>query len=295
MSYTSRNQARTALTEIPSAIPFKSIERYDVYYDLTYDACARRVLPFMTVRKNSVMIRNTSKGLDIEQGRTIDSGDYNRDSSAMVNHNRYSGRRLNRMPGQGALYTATISGVLREHAHYTGPGSSHLYVSGRDKPHPDKLKQFISNERNQGGSTQRNFHLYTLETDLFFADLRLSRLFRFFASLPANVLKRYGIAENSSAQLLAAKVNDPIDYSAARGMADAVYDAPMAKGHYHGVCAFSARADSDNGMIYGGDNDPTTGLVFAIFGAPGTVVSSLKPVQTFSTFSRLKEYMLNSE
>ena len=75
-------------------------------------------------------------------------------------------------------------------------------------------------------------------------------------------------------------------------MADAVYDLRARTGDA-GVCAFSARADTDSGLVLGSDGDMTGGLVYAVFGADSSPVTALTLVENragkpgFSTYEEL--------
>jgi hypothetical protein len=83
-------------------------------------------------------------------------------------------------------------------------------------------------------------------------------------------------------------VLSPNDYSAARGLADAVYDAGRKRG-IAGLMTTSARGDSDTGMILDNQGDGVEGFVYALFGRAGQRIDALQPVASYDSFKQLRE------
>lgn len=285
MTYQSRFQRRVQ-TVVTGKV--QSVERYDRFYDIVFEAIKTGHLPTVQLPAGQILLRKSDR--DIEQARTIPPAGH----SSMSLANRYSGTRLDGRPGQGALYVGTIAGILREHTHYAlgskaGPPS--IYRPGISA---DAIRSFIDKEKVGAsvtvGATGRPFHAYRLLRAMTFADFRLPSLARLFASVrgTAEASRRAGIVDWSPIDFQIAAVNAPSDYSSARGMADAVFDAGTPQG-LCGVCAISSRADSDAGMVFDSHGDLTSGLVFAIFGSPGTRVDELQPVDSFATFKALSD------
>lgn len=105
--YQSRYQARRHTT-IQGKI--QDVERYDRFYDIAYEALRDGRLPHLTLPAGALLVRRMTgphDPLQIPPGSSMNTG------------NRFSGPRLDGRPGQGALYVATIAGVLREHTHYS--------------------------------------------------------------------------------------------------------------------------------------------------------------------------------
>jgi hypothetical protein len=125
-----------------------------------------------------------------------------------------------------------------------------------------------------------SLHVYRAEDDVLTADLRLQSMFRFFSRY------QFDIADKVPLELLVNAVSSPHDYSASRGMADAVYDSRQYSG-VAGLIATSARADSDSGLLLGSHDDPKGSNVIALLGTPGSVAGVLKPVESFDSFSKL--------
>ena len=104
--------------------------------------------------------------------------------------------------------------------------------------------------------------------------------------------QRYGLSGRAVLDFLARASADPNDYSASRGIADAVFDTRKLSG-FVGVCALSSRADRDSGLVVSAEGDATGGLIHAIFGADSTTVTELTPVSkspgnlAFDTFEEL--------
>ncbi|WP_426209078.1 hypothetical protein [Massilia sp. TWP1-3-3] len=274
-TYQSRHQPRRQMT-VAGKIRHPSL--YDVFYDIAYDAMLREQLPTMTLGAGRLVLRVVNSALSIQQARTIPPG------SSMNGNNRFSGPRLDGRNGQGALYVGTVGGILREHAHYSlqsYPASTlqqaapALWKPGA----PDQTGAFMQQQKSGALplSAQR-FHLFRLRHPLQFADLRLSALAPLFQRLRASgeARSRYGIVDWAPFDMLVSAASESQDYSAARGLADAVFDRRHSTGNA-GVCAASSRADSDSGLVLGSHNDPTGGLIFAIFEHDGAPVTALEP------------------
>lgn len=274
-SYQSRHQPRRQ--QIAGG-KIKNPTLYDVFYDLAYDAMVRGDFPTMTIDAGKLMLRVVNSALTIEQARTIPPG------SSMNGNNRFSGPRLDGRNGQGALYVGTVGGILREHAHYSlqsypssklGTAAPSLVTPGA----PDQTKAFMQQQKTGAMplSPQR-FHLFRLRHALSFADLRLTSIAPLFQRLRASgeLRERFGIVDHLPFEMLISAASEAQDYSAARGIADAVFDRRHSTG-LSGVCAASSRADSDSGLVYDSHNDPTGGLIFAIFENDGTPITALEP------------------
>jgi hypothetical protein len=247
----------------------QSTDTYDLYYDMVRLAARDRALPMANVDAGELLIRKSKYTID--QTKRIPP----RSDESLSN--RYSGRRLDGSTGQGALYLASLSGVLREHTHYSTPAAKGLWLPGRH----DVTGAFMSGQK--GGAklpAGEHFHVYRAGSDLRTADLRLETLFRFFTRY------QFGIAKNVPLDLLVNAVSSPTDYSAARGMADAVFDSRRQSGAA-GLLATSARADSDSGLILGSHGDDSGSNVIALLGMPDTVVDALTPVASFESFADL--------
>ncbi len=257
----------------------QSVERYERFYDLARDALAAGTLQHLVLPAGRLLVRASKAAYDAEASRTVPPG------SAMNSGNRFSGARPHGAPGQGALYLGTIAGVLREHAHYAKlpPQTSRLQpVSGHGPllhtGAADVTRKFIEDQKAGASARGQVFHLYELTQLLRFADFRTTVLAPMFLQLlrTGAATKRYGVAAHVPLDLFVTATSEPHDYSAARGMADAVADCAAKTGDA-GVCAFSARGDRDDGLVLESHGDPTGGLVFALFGRDGRVAQALRP------------------
>lgn len=282
--YQSRHQPRRQTT-ITGKID--DVERYDRYYDITYDGIQNRMFPAIVLPVGSLVVRGNNPKYD---ARVIPPG------SASKLTNRFSGLRLDGRAGHGALYIGTITGVLREHAHYSLPSW---------KKQPDKVwKPSSSDATSEFMREQRagavpdphyKFFLYRVNETLPFADLRVTSLASFMKRmLNAGGAQRYGLSDRAVIDFLARASSDPTDYSASRGIADAVFDSRKLSG-FAGVCAYSSRADRDSGIVVSAEGDATGGLIHAVFGADSTAVTTLTPVPkspgvlAFDTFAELSQ------
>ncbi len=272
-TYQSRYQQRRQ-TVITGKIG--DIERYDRYYDIAYEALRDGRFPHLTVPVGTLLVR--------VMGGAHNPREIPPDSSRNPD-NRFSGPRPDGRPGQGALYVGTITGVLREHAHYALLRSSSSPLQGATpalwKPGSvDQTRTFMQDLRAGAAPPKAatKYYLFRLIRPLRFADLRITSLAPMFARLRSDGGgSRFAIAGSAPLELQISAANASQDYSAARGIADAVFDSSRVTGDA-GVCAFSSRADLDSGLVAGSAGDPTGGLVFAIFGPDKTAVTALEVV-----------------
>lgn len=285
----------------------QSTERYDRYYDFTVDLIKRGDLPIILTRQDEHMFRKapkapaafgakreekvenkaTEKFLDIEQSRIIPPL-----GSAL--DKRYSGMRLDGKTGEGALYVGSLSGVLREHVHYdlSPKGPNLVGVPSRAgvrlvKPGGrDETRSFIKQELT-GSPVDALFHVYMPQKSFRLADFRLTSLFAIFTRHLSDpqARKRYEISSETSIDTLMSAINSQYDYSASRGMADAVAD-QRRRISVDGLCAWSARGESDTGLITGIAGD-ASGSIQALFGSPGTQIAALAPVGSCNSFNDL--------
>lgn len=280
--YQSRHQPRRQTT-VKGKID--DVERYDRYYDITYDGIQSRMFPSVGLPAGSLVVRVNNPRYD---ARVIPPG------SASKLTNRFSGLRLDGRAGQGALYIGTIGGVLREHAYYSMPGWKKQPEKIWKPSASDATSEFMREQRTGAPvDPSLKFFLYRMNETLQFADLRLTSLTSFVKRmLNAGGAQRYGLSDRAVIDFLAKAASNPSDYSASRGMADAVFDLRQFSG-LSGVCAFSSRADRDSGLVVSTEGDATGGLIYAVFGADSTTVSSLTPIPkspgvlAFDTFADL--------
>lgn len=266
-----------------------STERYDRYYDFTCDLIERSLLSTVELPAGLHVFRKSKKSFDIEASRTIPPADY----SALSLTNRYSGRRLNGMPGEGALYVASLPGMIREHTHYAmRPETSKL---GRPAIPPglvmpgdnDKTREFLNKELTSGDSGPDHFHVFSLDRALRLVDLQVRSLYALFAQHLADptARNRYQISASTPIDFLSSAVNSVMDYSASRGMADAISDRRRASG-VDGICATSSRGESDTGLVFGVAG-AAGGAIQVLFGTPGSKLTALKPVDTYASIKDL--------
>jgi hypothetical protein len=282
--YLSRHQPRRHTTLMGK---IEDVERYDRYYDITYDAIQNRMFPGITLPAGSMVVRGNDPEYD---ARVIPPG------SASKLTNRFSGLRLDGRAGHGALYIGTLTGVLRERAHYAMPGWTKQPPKVWKPSSSDATSEFMREQRaGAAPDPTYKFYLYRVNETLLFADLRLTSL----ASLLKRMLRegaaqRYGLSDRAVLDFLARASANPTDYSASRGIADAVFDTRKGSG-FVGVCALSSRADRDSGLVVSAEGDATGGLIHAIFGTDSSTVSVLTPVPkspgnlAFDTFAELSK------
>jgi hypothetical protein len=287
-SYQSRYQPRRQTTVTGK---IRNVDTYDRFYDIAYEALRDGTLRKITLSHKRLVVRVLDRKFDIDAARTIAPG------SSTNAGNRFSGPRLDGRPGQGALYVGTIAGVLREHVHYSllskpasrvGPEAApRLWKPGGADVTRANIEGLKTGALLPAG---KRIHLFQLARPLRFVDLRITAITPLIHRLRASgdVARRYGIVDHSPTDLLGAAASASQDYSAARGMADAAYDLRRTTGDA-GVCAFSSRADMDNGLVVESHGDPTGGLIFAIFGADSTLVSALEPVRPTASFDSFKD------
>jgi hypothetical protein len=282
--YQSRHQPRRQTT-ISGKID--DVERYDRYYDITYDGILNRMFPAIALPVGSLVVRGNNPKYD---ARVIPPG------SASKLTNRFSGLRLDGRAGQGALYIGTIAGVLREHTHYSLPGWKKQPDKVWKPSASDATSEFMREQRaGAAPDPQYKFFLYRVNETLQFADSRVTSLASFMKRmLNAGAAQRYGLSDRAVIDFLARASSDPTDYSASRGIADAVFDSRKISG-FAGVCAYSSRADRDSGIVVSPEGDATGGLIHAVFGADSTLVTALTPVPkspgvlAFDTFAELSK------
>ncbi len=265
----------------------RSPERYDRYYDIAWEALSRGVLPFATLPADRLMFRKSDR--DIEQSRTIAPAAHSSNSVSV----RYSGVRLQGNAGQGALYLASLAALLREHVHYGGnsdPLKNPLIPARAPDQTMLAAKRIMAGQHTPSGSVNNPFHAYRLTKALRLADIRVMALSRLFGGVLATASSRtrFGLPAQTTPDLMVQTVLDPQDYSAARGIADALFDHSGATG-LAGLVATSARGDSDGGNILYAHGDGVEGFVYALFGAPGQVLSALTPVASYPSFNALTE------
>lgn len=264
-TYISRHQPRRQ-TVIAGQI--RDPNNYGRFYDLTCDALAAGALPTVTVPAGGLFIRYASAGMTPAQVCGIHpAGTTKLDV-------RFSGRRLDGRAGQGAIYLATPAASLRELTHYSLPPGAALWTPGA----PDRTAAFMAQQL-QGGAAPAGKVFYLVRTTraLRLADLRPTALWSLVGRMMvAGGTTRYGISENTPQDFLARAHLTPDDYSASRGIADAVADRGGALG-LAGVLSHSARADRDDGLIAGDQGDAMGGLVVALFGQDGERLSALEP------------------
>lgn len=254
--------------------------RYDSYYDLGHELVGARSLPTLRLPIGHLLYRWCER--DIEQSRQIPpSGD-------MSVKNRYSGARLTGTSGQGALYLASLAALLRENTHYAGGTAAKVVTPFGADPVRDAIKAAAKKTGPAGGPAP--FHVYRAAASIQLADLRVQTLARLFTQLltPAGARSRFGFSEQAPIDLLVQAVLDPNDYSAARGLSDAIADAATSIG-VAGLCATSARGDSDTGAMLDSHGDGVHGSVYALFGRAAERMLVLEPVASFGTFKDLVE------
>jgi hypothetical protein len=279
--YQSRHQPRKH-TVVSGKIG--NVECYDRFYDMAYEALRDGRFPHLTLPRGRMVVRSIEQPLG---SGSMELNSYNpRQIPPGASQHwsvRFSGVRLDGRPGQGALYVGTIAGVLREFTHYSRPKPtpSTLWEPGSE----DSTSKFMDS-MNQGSPPPapkkegrvHKFYLFRVAHELKFADLRLTSLGPLFMAMRSGGgYQRYGVVDNAPADFLTAAASDALDYSASRGMSDAVFDLRRTT-RDAGVCALSARADNDQGLVFVTRSDPTGGLVFAIFGADSSIVAALEPV-----------------
>ena len=266
----------------------RSLERYDRYYDFTCDLAERGLLPVEWPVGANVFCK-ASAAFDVERARTIPPMEH----SGLSLNNRYSGRRLDGISGEGALYVASLPGLIREHAHYATrrdpePLGSSPRTLGLARPGGvDATRAFLEKELSTKSAGSALFHVYTLQRPLRLVDLRVRCLFRLFSTYLADAdsRKRYGISMDTPTDFLSSAVTSPSDYSASRGVADAVSDARR-RMFVDGICATTSRGESDSGLVLGLAGE-ASGAIQVLFGTPRTKIEALKPRDTFASINQL--------
>jgi len=111
--------------------------------------------------------------------------------------------------------------LLRESVHYATGEAPKLVLPGA----PDRLREAVkAATAGHAPASASFFHAYRGKAPIRLANLRVMTLARLFASLltPAGARTRLGISEQASPDMLVQMVVDPNDYSAARGLSDAM-------------------------------------------------------------------------
>lgn len=277
-TYISRHNPRRQLVMLGERVG--SAQTYDRFYDIAFESFQRGLLPLVRLPAGQLLFRKS--GATIEQSRTIRDASHSTQALVM----RYSGLRLTGEDGQGALYLASLGGLVREHVHYGGGGAGGLILPGA----PDRTRAAVKAQAAgvPPGGAGNDFHVYRLSAPLLLADARVTALVGVFQDLLASpaTRQRFGISPLASAAGLMNTVLAPTDYSAARGLADAVHDAGRKRG-ITGLVATSARGDSDTGMILDDAGDGVEGLVYALFGKAGQRLDALQPVGSYASFRQL--------
>ncbi len=298
-TYQSRHQPRRQLVVTGKVL---QPETYDRFYDIATDVLKLGRWPTMTLAAGTLLARAVTakalkddvlgRAIDVEGARQVPPG------SAMNSFNRFSGRRLDGRPGQGALYVATIAAGVREITHYAmqrrrghdglnNPLPAELWKPGQGTDAVRQFRQQAEAGELPADPDPQNVFLYRLASNQTLADLRLPTLAALMAQLKSTPgwAARYGLAAHARFDLLTAAVADAQDYSAARGLADALADAAQRTG-VAGLCAYSSRADTETGLVFEGHDDASGGLVLALFGEPGCTITSLLPLSVEERFAQ---------
>lgn len=266
-----------------------SVSTYDTYYDLAIDALTRNRMPIVFTEPGHIFLRwaRAKHTPNINAARTVPPADF----SSMDKDNRFSGIRLDGKPGQGAIYTASITGSLREFTHYQQTNKERMVLPGK----MDQTRQFMRNQVSTANTSDILFHIYRGLRRTFFADMRLSsaNVQRLFAEVARSPSARniYGMSSNVTGESLVRAFIDAKDTSASRGFADAVADY---RGHLalDGVVADSARSDSDMGLVTAEFGPDVAGTNYIFFGSPGQVHQCLVPVDTFTSLKDMRDKLL---
>lgn len=281
-TYLSRHNPRRQLVAQSERIG--SVESYDRFYDIGFEALQRGVLPLLRLESGRLLFRYCNA--TIEQSRTLREAEF----STLAGQMRYSGQRLSGLEGHGALYLGSLGGILRERVHYgAGSAAGGLILPGLADRTRAAVKAMAGTAAAVPGAPQP-FHVYRLKTGLLLADLRARTLVVVFQHLLAapGARARFGLSPAATADGLMNAVLAPRDYSAARGLADAVFDAGVRQG-VAGLVATSARGDSDAGLLLDNAGDGVEGLVHALFGRAGERFEVLEPVASHASFAQLRD------
>ncbi len=288
-SYRSRHQPRRHLVVTGKVL---QPDTYDRFYDIATDVLNAGGWPTMQVAADTVVVRavTTKPPEDDILHRPIDADGARRvpPYAAMNSYNRFSGRRLDGRPGQGALYVGTVAGTVREFVHYAM--QRRRGKDGLKQPLPprvwtpgngDTVRDFRHVQKRADMPPDPEPHrlfIYRLASTVTLADLRLPALATVMAHLKRTPAwaARYGLVGHAGFDLLTAAVADAQDYSAARGLADALADGAKRDG-FAGIAAHSSRGDTETGLvIHGKAQDKSGGLVLALFGEPGHPVPTVR-------------------
>lgn len=281
-TYTSRHNPRKQLIVLGERVA--STEAYDRYYDVGWEAFQRGVLPLLLLEAGRLVFRYSNA--TIEQSRTVRAAEFSTNARRV----RYSGIRLNGLEGQGALYLASLGGIVRERVHYAGVGQPRLILPGGPDLTRSAVRSLSTGPGQASSTAPKPFHVYRLQDSLLMADLRIRTLAQVFRDLLAapGARTRFGISPAASATGMLHSVLAPNDYSAARGLADAVYDAGTLRG-IAGLIATSARGDNDAGVTLDNHGDGAEGLVYALFGRAEQRLGVLQPVASYGSFKEMRD------
>lgn len=282
-TYVSRHNPRKQLMALGERVG--SPESYDRFYDIGWESFHEGVLPLSRLPAGRLLFRYS--GATIEQSRTLREAQFSTHSRDV----RYSGMRLSGREGHGALYMASLGGVVRERVHYAGGASAHgLILPGATDRTRAAVKALGTGPAAPAAGGPQPFHVYRLQNELLLADIRVTSLVRLFQLLLVSpgARARFGLSPHASAEGLMNAVLAPQDYSAARGLADAVHDVGAQRG-VAGLLATSARGDSDSGMILDNLGDGVEGVVYALFGRAGERLDSLQPVASYGSFRQMQD------
>ena len=281
-TYVSRHNPRQQLVALGERM--MSVESYDRFYDIGWEALQRGILPLVKVPAGRLLFRFSEA--TIEQSRTLRAARFSSNSRTV----RYSGMRLNGSEGQGALYLGSLGAIVREQVHYdkSRPPTGLVLPGGPDHTRA-AVRSLQAGAGQAAAATSQPFHIYRLQGELLMADLRVRSLVQVFQSVLATpaARSRFGLSPLSSATGLMNAVLSPQDYSAARGLADAVHDVGTPRG-LAGLVATSARGDSDTGVILDNLGDGVEGVVYALFGAAGARMDTLQPLASYGSFRQMQ-------
>ena len=282
-TYVSRHNSRKQLVVLGERIA--SAESYDRFYDIGWEGFQRRALPLVWLEAGRLLFRYSEA--TIEQSRTLREVD----KSTSSRRARYSGIRLSGREGQGALYMGSLGGVVRERVHYSGSGSGAGLILPGGIDHTRVAIRTLTSAPVAAAANGANFfHVYRLRTSVLLADIRVVALRNMFLDVleAPGGRARFGLSPAATAEGLIHAVLAPQDYSAARGLADAVCDVGTARG-IAGLMATSARTDSDSGMILENQGDGVEGLVYALFGSAEARLDVLQPLASYGSFREMRD------
>ena len=158
-TYVSRHNPRKQLVVLGERVV--SAQSYDRFYDIAWEAFQRGVLPLVRLEAGRLLFRYS--GATIEQSRTLRAAEFSTNSREV----RYSGIRLSGREGQGALYMASLGGLVRERVHYAGGGAvAGLIVPGGMDRTRTAVKTLAAGPVAAVPGGPQPFHVYRLQTEL---------------------------------------------------------------------------------------------------------------------------------